>query len=84
MCEHCERQAMQEELKAEVDVFNAIYQNALTLKLVTYHIKQELIELDADEFFPDIEEVVEDFIKAMHSVEKISLLKAGQAAQGLI
>lgn len=67
----------------EMDTYSAIWQNALSLKIVTHHFKEELIALDADDFYPELEECLEEFIRMIDAVEKHAFLSAKQAALDL-
>lgn len=83
MCEKCDRIAMNRGTIIEIETFNAIWQNALALKIAVHHFKEELLRLDADDHYPEFDEVMDEFIKVMDAMEKHSLLSAKELAERL-
>lgn len=86
MCELCRKlEKIREEnpfisKQEQIDTLNAIWQNALSLKITMHHYKQELIEIDANEYYPDMTGLLEEFITAMQAVEQHALLTAKDLA----
>jgi hypothetical protein len=70
MCELCRKIERDPAFKRKfIDDHNALWQNALALKITMSHIKNEMIEYDANEYYPQIENVIDLVIDALDQIE---------------
>ena len=83
MCEKCEALMKNPEVMLHVENHNAIWQNALALKLVIHNTWLEMQDHDCNEYYGDLEEVFADFLKKINIVEQRSYELAKAAAMRL-
>lgn len=80
MCEKCKENA---ELMQHIENHNAIWQNALALKIVIHNSWLEMQEYGCENYYGDLEAVIHEFLDRINLVEQRSYHIAKEAAAQL-